>query len=75
VDAQGNHSLDLHAPYLSRRLQGGPFEFVCRAQAGPGGEPFAERYATVPFSESRANRPSTRIDLREGEMRAPPFTP
>lgn len=75
VDAQGDYSIDLEAPYLSRRRQGDAFEFVCRAQAGPGSVPFAIRYATVPFSESRANRPSTRIDLREGEVQAPPFMP
>jgi hypothetical protein len=68
VDAQANYSIDLEAPYLSRRRQGGAFEFVCRAQAGPSGAPFASRQATVPFSEKRADRPETRIDLREGEM-------
>jgi hypothetical protein len=76
VDAQAKYSIVLEAPYLSRRRQGGAFEFVCRAQAGPGSGPFAVRYATVPFSESRASRPSTRIDLREGDVQGPPtFVP
>jgi hypothetical protein len=76
VDAQANYSIVLEAPYLSRRRQGGAFEFVCRAQAGPGGEPIAARNATVPFGESRSKRPSTRIDLLEGQVESPPtFVP
>jgi hypothetical protein len=75
VDAQANYSIDLEAPFLSRGRQGEAFQFVCRAQAGPAGAPFAIRYATVPFSERRTDRAETRIDLREGEMHGPPFTP
>ncbi|HEX8319429.1 hypothetical protein [Longimicrobium sp.] len=68
VDAQANYRVELEAPFLSRGGQGEAFQFVCKAQAGPGGGPFASRQATVPFSETRANRPETRIDLRQGEM-------
>ncbi|HEY0023158.1 MAG TPA: hypothetical protein VGB24_09610 [Longimicrobium sp.] len=68
VDAQANYRIELEAPYGSFRLEGAPFQVVCKAHAGPGGAPYAIRQATVPFSETRANRPQTRIDLREGEM-------
>ena len=75
VDAQARYSIDLEAPYGSLRRQSQPSSFVCRAQAGAGGGPFAVRYATVPFSEKRADRPTTSIDLLEGEMQGPPSTP
>jgi hypothetical protein len=68
VDAQANYRIELEAPYGSFRRQGAAFQFECKAQAGPGSGPFASRQATIPFSETRANRPETRIDLRQGEM-------
>ncbi|HEY7766926.1 hypothetical protein [Longimicrobium sp.] len=68
VDAQANYRIELEAPYGSFRRQVAALQFECKAQAGPAGGPFAIRQATVPFSETRANRPETRIDLRQGEM-------
>lgn len=72
VDAQGRYEVILRAPPYSQGMAGEPFEFLCRAQSGPRGGPFAVRYVTVPFSRTRAEAPTTRIDLREGEMQPPP---
>jgi hypothetical protein len=68
VDAQANYRIELEAPYGSFRRQGAVYQFECRAYAGPGGAPFASRHATIPFSETRADRPTTTIDLLENQM-------
>jgi hypothetical protein len=72
VDERGQYFVLVEAPAYSRPPQGEPFEFLCRAQSGPRGGPFAARYLTVPFARTRIDAPTTRIDLREGEMETPP---
>jgi hypothetical protein len=72
LDERGRYNLLLESPLGSRPMQAEPFEFLCRAQSGPRGAAFAVRYVTVPFARTRADAPTTRIDLREGEMEPPP---
>jgi hypothetical protein len=72
LDERGQYFVLVEAPAYSQPPQGEPFEFLCRAQSGPRGAPFAARYMTVPFGRTRVEAPTTRIDLREGEMEPPP---
>lgn len=72
LDERGRYNLLLESPLGSRPMAGEAFEFLCRAQSGPRGAAFAVRYVTVPFAPTRADVPTTRIDLREGEMEPPP---
>ena len=60
------------APFGSRTPQGEPFEFLCRVQASPGRTLIARRYATVPFSRDHSDFPTTRVELRAGQIEEEP---
>jgi hypothetical protein len=69
---RGSYEAVLEAPFGSMSMQGLPPEFLCRVQAAPSRVLIARRYASVPFSRVRADRLTTRIDLRAGEIEEEP---
>ncbi|HEX2080933.1 MAG TPA: hypothetical protein VHG08_24735 [Longimicrobium sp.] len=68
----GTYATVLEAPLGSRPQPGEPFEFLCRVQAMNNRALVARRYVSVPFSRDHSDFPSTRIDLRAGEIEPEP---
>ena len=66
------YSTVVEAPLGSRPQPGEPYALLCRAQASLDRELVARRFVTVPFSRARGDRPTTRVELRAGEIQADP---
>jgi hypothetical protein len=71
IDRHGQYhtALDAPSPY-GRGLETpqGFFELPCRITVTGGSALVALRYVPVRFSRARSERPTTRVDLRSGEL-------